>query len=122
MLSQLFVWITGHLLFKYVALARIWLEMVNACDLVSYDILESHCVSGKGGFTITKQSSSYLDHFLSCRKVEKAWYMYIISHDHDQELITAIKVFIISFYNMDVNEFLLFLKQEEPASYSYCLD
>ena len=63
MLSQQFVWITGHPLFEYLALARIWLEMVNACDLVSYDILESHCVSGKGGCTITKQSSSYLDHF-----------------------------------------------------------
>ena len=39
MLSQQFVWITGHLLFEYLALARIWLEMVNACDLVSSGIV-----------------------------------------------------------------------------------
>ena len=65
MLSQQFVWITGHLLFEYLALARIWLEMVNACDLAclfrySSDVGRPKLLSGSASCDLCKSPISIL--------------------------------------------------------------
>ena len=79
---------------------RNWLEMVmliNTYDLVSYNILKVFVLVGRGTVQLLTRIA-LIQTPSSFFIMQKKWKKYsIISHDHDPELMTAVKAFIISY-------------------------